>query len=60
MPSFEAPSALVDFEDAVRIAFGMDEIASPAGVGDGDTGQGADCFELRDGFRGCVRVLGFE
>ena len=32
MPSFEAPSALVDFADAVRIAFGMDE-NSPASRG---------------------------
>ena len=60
MPSFKAPSALVDFEDAVRIAIGIDKIALPKGVGDGDHGQGADSFELPDVFRGCATVFDFE
>jgi hypothetical protein len=54
------PSVFVDFEDAERIAFGIDEIALPSGVGDGELGQGDDSPELRDGSGGCVKVFDFE
>jgi translation elongation factor EF-1beta len=50
---------LLDFEDAERIAFGIDEIDLPASVGDGEVGQGDDSAQPLDGFRGSIKVFDF-
>src|SRR5215469_8261639 len=50
----------INFENAKRIAFWVDKIPLPAGIGDREFRKSHDAAELLDHFGSCVEILNFE